>query len=171
MAYKMNWRGIRIDSWDKMEALPEALHRDRASYLKQMERDQMVERTKSEGVEEFVGVLKTIEIEDSKFGQQYHLQMEPVDKSILKESKTGMFHEWLRITEKTTETSVPEGSVLDNYLKAVERVFRDAKSKKTILKVLEMLKDKKILYVREKLGKSFGGHEAGDHWVPTREEK
>lgn len=129
----------------------------------------MVERTSSEGLEEFVGIVDNIEIQEGENGSQYHLEIEPVDKDVLKNSKTGHFHEWLRISSTATETSVPEGSVLSEYIRAVERLYKDAKNKEKVADVLDMLKGKKIVFVREKLGKAYGGHEAADHWVPNKE--
>jgi len=128
----------------------------------------MVERTESQGFEEFVGFARKVQLVDGNFGKQIEILLEPEDKSVLKKSKTGFFHEWIRFTASTTETSVPEGSVLDIYLREVESVFKEAKRCESVMDALGTLLDKKVLYKKKKLGKRFEGKEAADHWVPSR---
>ena len=80
----------------------------------------MVERTQTEIIEEFDGVIDSIKVVPDQINEgqeQYHIEMKPNDKEMLKDSKTGKFHTWLKITKTSTNESVAEGSVLDNYLK------------------------------------------------------
>lgn len=128
----------------------------------------MVERSESAGFEEFVGYARNVAVEQGTFGQQFHIEIEPDDKSLLKQSKTGKFHEWLRISPKTTESSVPEGSILDMYLREIESTFREAKKEETVIGALKVLLNKKVLYKKKRLGKKFEGKEAAEHWVPVR---
>jgi hypothetical protein len=127
----------------------------------------MVDRTTAQGLDEFVGTAKSVAFEEGKFGPQYHIELEPEDKEIIK-GPTGSFHVWLRVSAKATDSTVPEGSVLDGYLRAVERLFREAKSAATVKEALDCLVGKKILYTREKLGRSFKEHEASEQWVPNK---
>jgi hypothetical protein len=129
----------------------------------------MVDRTEAAGFDEFVGFARKISPVQGNFGPQIEIEIEPEDKSILtSKSKTGRFHEWLRLSAKATENSVPTGSVLDLYLKRVEALFRDAKKEESVIKALSYLLDKKIVYQKEQLGRKFEGKDAADHWVPTR---
>lgn len=128
----------------------------------------MVERTTtSGGLEQFVGFARKIDEVEGAFGKQIEIKIEPADKTILKNSKTGFFFTWLRLSATATEKSIPEGSVLDLYLKEVEGIFKDAKKEETIMKALGHLLDKKVLYRKKHLGKSFEGKEPGEQWVPV----
>ena len=134
----------------------------------------MVERTSSTGLDEFEGTARSVVLEakheknGKTFPAQYHIEIEPANKDLIrKDSKTGVFHEWIRLPNTATETSVPDGSVIDNYLKAVERVVKEAKKADTVEEELRMLLGKQILYKREVLGKAFGNNEASVHWIPV----
>ena len=131
--------------------------------------NKMVERTSSEGVEEFEGVVKVIEIVPDTINEgqnQFHIAIAPLDENLLKDTKTGMFHEWLSITKTTTETSVAEGSKLDNYLKEVEVCIKEAKKCDTIKEALDTMKDKNIRFVKKVIGKKHDGHESKPSFVP-----
>jgi hypothetical protein len=129
----------------------------------------MVERTKSEGVDQFIGQVVSIDIVDDKQNpgrKQYHIQIEPEDSSLLVGTATGKFHEWLSITKTTTDTSVAEGSKLDNYLKEIEIMFPEAKRTEKIKDVLDLLLNKKIKFVKKVIGKSYEGKESKPCFVP-----
>ncbi len=129
----------------------------------------MVERTSSEGIDQFEGEVIDVLEEPSSLNEgemQYHITMKPSDEKLLKDTKTGMFHEWLRITKTTTATTVAEGSVLDSYLKEVEVCIPEAKKVETIKEALETMKGKKIRFVKKVLGKSFEGKESTPRFVP-----
>lgn len=127
----------------------------------------MVQRTEAQLFNEFKGTANAIAIEDGAFGKQVHIEIEPEDASLVEGSKTGKFHEWLRLTPKTTETTVPSGSTLDAYLREVEGVFPAAKNVEKVMDALNYLLGKKILYRKKQLGRKFEGKEAADHWVPV----
>lgn len=132
----------------------------------------MVERTKSGAVERFDGTVKMVEKTPSQLNageEQWHIGMEPLDSSILKDTKTGMFHEWLRISSTSTDESVAEGSVLDNYMNEVEACIPGAKKLKTVSEVLNAMKGKKFRFVRKILGRSFEGKESKPVFVPQVE--
>jgi len=44
---------------------------------------------------------------------------------------------------------------------------KELKTYETHKSVLEWMKDKKFRWVKRKLGKSYGGHEAKDYWTPN----
>jgi len=127
-------------------------------------------------IEEFDGKVVEVAIEPSQLkddsgeslGDQVHIQIEPTDKELLKDSKTGKMHDWIRISPKATETTVPEGSVADRFLQAVENIVSEAKKTEKVLEVFQLLNEKTFTFKRQKLGKSFGGHEARDYWVPVK---
>ena len=78
----------------------------------------MVERNTSTGLEEFKGVVVDVVLEKNTFGDtdndQYHLTMKP--EGIVMKGKTGFIHEWVRLSAKATQKSVPEGSIIERYL-------------------------------------------------------
>jgi len=132
----------------------------------------MVEITKAEMIEEFDGKVVEVGVEPSQRedieGEQVHIQIEPVNKDLLKDSKTGRMHEWVRLSPKSTETTVPEGSIAHRYIQAVEDVIKEAKETEKVLEVFQLLNEKTFTFKRKQLGKSFGGHEAKDYWVPAK---
>ena len=127
----------------------------------------MVERTSAQGLDEFIGTCNKVERIEGTYGPEMHLLVEPEDKSLTEGSKTGCFHVFLRITPKSTEISVPEGSSIDQFLKEVESVLKEAKKQDTIIGALETLKGKKILYRKKVIGRKFEGKEARETWVPV----
>ena len=131
----------------------------------------MVERTKAEGIDEFDGTVRLVELVPDQLNpdrQQWHIEIEPEDKELLKESKTKAFHEWLRITETATENSVAEGSKTDNYIKEIEAVMPATKKLSKVEQVFRAMEGKKFHFVKKILGKSFGGHPAKPSFVPQR---
>ncbi len=130
----------------------------------------MVERTSSEGIDQFEGTVEIIEKTDDQLNvgrEQWHIAMKPSDESLLKDTKTGMFHEWIPITKTTTETTVAEGSKLDNYLKELEACIPQAKKSESVEEELGTMKDKKIRFIRKVLGKSFEGNPSKPVFVPN----
>ena len=132
----------------------------------------IVQRTKAEMIEEFEGTVKDVTVEPSQLEdveqEQYHIQIEPKDKTILKDSKTGMFHEWIRMSPKATDTTVPEGSIADRYIQEVEMVLSEAKKLENIAEVFALLKGKSFLFKRKVLGKSYEGKESKPKWIPVK---
>lgn len=131
-----------------------------------------MDRTKAEGIEEFEGTVTEVTVEPSSrediSGDQYHIQIKPEDEELLKDSKTGRMHEWIKIPPKATETSAPEGSILDKYVQELETLDSSLKDTKEHLKIMTSLVDKKFLFKKKKLGKAFGGHEAHEYWTPVQ---
>ena len=134
----------------------------------------MVERIKADLITEFDGICRKVEIVPDQMNagqEQYHLEVEPDDKEILKDSKTGCFHVWLRITKKSTTEGVAEGSNLDMYLREVEVAVPVAKKVKTVLDALKTIEGKHIHYVSKIIGRSYGGFDARPVFIPQREIK
>ncbi len=132
----------------------------------------MVERTKAEGIEEFEGKVKEVSIEKSTIAdeevEQYHVSIEPINTDLLKKSKTGMFHEWIKIPSTATSNTVPEGSVLDRFIQELEILNSEVKKIETHTEVLNFLKNKTFLFKKKKLGKAYAGHEAKEYWIPVK---
>lgn len=128
----------------------------------------MVERTVSEGFDTFTGVVESIEVVSDgqkEGGKQYHIVIEPIDVEV--GGKTQRIHEWIRISQKATESSIPEGSALDKYLNELELINKDLKKCVMHEEVIKWMLNKKFRFVKRKLGKSFQGHEAKDYWTPN----
>lgn len=131
-----------------------------------------VTRTKAQLFDVFIGRVEDVKIVDDQQrvedqGQQYHIEMDCLDKEI--KGETGKLHEWLRITAKSTEDTVPEGSVLDKYLEELEAILPDARKEGlSVMQVLTMMKTKVFQFRKKKLGRSFEGHEAKQYWTPVR---
>jgi hypothetical protein len=137
-----------------------------------MEVNTMVERTKAEFLEEFEGKVENVTLEPSQLeGQeqmQYHIEIVPSDSSLLKNAKTGRFHEWIRVSATATDETVPEGSVADKYIQEIELLMPSAKKCKMLNEVFLLFKGHTFLFKRKKLGKSYAGHEAKEYWTPVK---
>jgi hypothetical protein len=135
----------------------------------------MIERTKAEGLDEFEGVVRGVALEPSSNpnieGMQYHITIEPKDKTILKASKTGFFHEWIRMTANATDDSVPEGSVLDRFLQELVTADKDTKKCSGVSEALNMMIGNTYLFKKKTLGKAYGGFEAHSYWTPVQKLK
>lgn len=128
----------------------------------------MVERTEAKGLEEFEGKVESIEIVESKLpfddgtpAKQFQITMST------EASKTGNMYQWLRISQTATDTTIPEGSSLDRYLQAVERIHPEAKKIDKIEKALAIMVGNNYRFVKEQLGKAYGGKAAADYWIPA----
>jgi len=131
----------------------------------------MVERTKGEMIEDFDGLCDKVEIVPDQMtegGEQIHLELKPDDEELLKDSKTGRFHEWLRLTKTTTEDTVPEGSKLEAYLKEIEMVLPGAKKEEKVVDAFKVMEGKRFHFVRKVLGRAFKGHEARPSFIPQQ---
>lgn len=129
----------------------------------------MVERTEAKGLDEFEGTVKSVEKVESKIDNsdgskayQYEVLMET------DASSTGKMHNWLRIPKTATETSVPDGSVLDRFIQELEVLDKTLRKKDKVEDVLTWMIEKKFKFVKKKLGKAFDGKEAADYWVPVQ---
>jgi len=135
----------------------------------------MVKRTKTEyePLKPFKGVLQELEVLESEFDgkqtKQIHMAIEPIEKEAiqqLKDSKTGMVHNYVSITAKTEDDSVPDGSNLDRYLCEIEAVLPEAKDLENYMEAFELLKGKEIKWTYKKLGKAFKQYEGKSYYVP-----
>ena len=125
----------------------------------------MVERTDA-SFDEFEGIVENIEeVENtlSDSGKQYKIT---IATDI---SKSGYMYEWINVSSKATETSVPEGSNLDKFLQELEMIHSEVKKEAKILDALKIMVAKKYLWKKKKLGRSFDGKEAKDFWIPVKE--
>lgn len=131
--------------------------------------DKVVDRNKNDGLVEFVGVVADVVLEKNTFtgddeSTQYHITMKP--EGIAMKGKTGFIHEWVRLSAKATQKSVPEGSIIERYLSQLEVVMPDAKKAKTLDEAFAMMKGKSFLFRRVKLGRAFQGNQPRDMWTP-----
>lgn len=132
-----------------------------------MEVVKIVERVENKALEEFVGVVQDVQLESNSVGDndaaQYHITIKAEDIEV--KGKTGLIHEWIRMSKTAKEDSIPQGSVIDRYLQQLEIVLPDAKKSKTLAEAFSLMKGKKFKFKRMKLGKAFEGHEARQYWV------
>lgn len=130
----------------------------------------MVDRMTQTGLEEFEGKVMDVVLEKNTFqdteSDQYHITMEPTTLTV--KGKTGLLHEWLRLSPKTTQTAVPEGSVVERYLAQVELCLTEARKLKTLDEALKLMKGKTFLFKKVKLGRSYEGRPAREVWTPIR---
>jgi len=129
----------------------------------------MVERTTANLLVEFNGTVEDVQLEKNTYADadndQFHITMKPVDKEI--KGKTGLLHEWIRMSPKSKEEMIPEGSILDKYLTQVEMLVPEAKKAKTLSDAFNCMKGKKFTFKKVKLGRAFEGHAAREYWVPV----
>lgn len=128
----------------------------------------MVERTEAKGLDEFEGTVESVTKVESKIDNadgtkayQYEVLMGT------EASSTGKMYNWLRIPKTATDTSVPDGSVIDRFIQELEVLDRKLKKEENVADVLNWMVGKKFKFVRKKLGKAFDGKEAADYWVPV----
>lgn len=127
----------------------------------------MVERSEAKGLEKFKGEVESVEAEEGIEGRtQYHVVMKPIDIEV--GGATGRLHEWIPMSPKATEETVPQGSVLDRYLTQVELVIDEAKQAKTVAEALNLMVGKKFQFKRVKLGKEYEGKPAREYSVPVQ---
>jgi len=130
----------------------------------------MVSRTEAKTFEEFSGKVLDVTIEPSTLNpeeDQYHIQIKPLDIEI--KGRTGLMHDWIRIPPTATAESVPEGSVIDLYIRELEACDKKVKALDMVNQVFLSMKGKTFKFVKGKLGKAFDGKQAADHWLPRTE--
>jgi len=130
----------------------------------------MVERVTQTLMESFEGKVTDVTLEKNTFqdteSDQYHISMEPT--TIVVKGKTGFLHEWLRLSAKTTQTAIPEGSVVERYLSQVELCLPEARKAKTLNEALNLMKGRTFEFKKVKLGRSYEGKPAREVWTPIR---
>ena len=127
----------------------------------------MVLRQESTGtLDEFTGtvIAADLEVNDHE-RKQYHIKIDAEDVEI--KGATGYLHEWVGMSPKATEKSVPQGSVMDRYLTQIEICVSAAKTVETVEEAFALMVGKKFKFKRIKLGKDFEGHAAKDYIVPV----
>lgn len=127
----------------------------------------MVNRTEAKTFEEFSGKVLSVDVEPSSLNaeeDQYHIQIKPLDVEI--KGKTGLMHDWIRIPPTADINSVPEGSVIDMYIRELEKCDTKLKQMESVNAVFQYMKGKTFKFVKGKLGKAFDGKQAADHWLP-----
>ena len=131
----------------------------------------MVERTDSKGFDEFDGEVANVEVVPSKLqGQenkfQYKISMATIPQNL---TKSGMMYTWIGIPPSATDGSVPNGSIIEAYIRSLERLDSTLKKAVAHKEVFLWLKGKKFHFNRENLGKAYGNYAAADYWVPVRQ--
>jgi len=125
----------------------------------------MVTRTETTPLEECEGIVESVAIEDGINRPQYHITIDATNVEI--GGATGKLHEWIPMSPKATEESIPQGSVMDRFLTQIEICISAAKKASTVNEAMNMMVGKKFKFKKLKLGKDFEGHAAKDYWVPV----
>jgi hypothetical protein len=120
----------------------------------------------SNKLDEFEGTVDKVELEVGiEERKQYHIYIKPSTFEV--KGPTGHMSEWVPMSPKSTEESVPQGSVMDRYLTQVEICITEAKKAPTCSAALNLMVGKKFRFKRLKLGKDFDGHAAREYIVPV----
>lgn len=153
---------------------------------KNNEVNKMVKRKKTEKVEvgyRFKGKVELVEkeprktfdndesnAEPEKESWQYHMVIKPLDKKtveLVSGSKTERLHNYIKISDTTTDTEIAEGSTLDTFISEVELCLPETKEMETHLEVMQSLEGISFEFVNKKVGKSYGNFEARTAFVPV----
>ena len=128
---------------------------------------EMVERIEAgQKMDEVEAVVESVTLEQGvEDRRQYHVVMDP--KNVTIKGATGRLHEWIGLSPRASEESIPQGSVMDRYLTQVEICIKGAKSCKTVADELKMMEGKKFRFKKIKLGKDFNGQPAREYFVPV----
>lgn len=122
----------------------------------------------STALEGFDGKIEEVTLEESKYGNQYVMKIVPFNKELIKQGKTGAFWNFIRVSETATDAEVPKDSVLEKFITATSRIDKDLKAANSVPEFMNKLKGRSYSFTSEKLGKSFGGHEARPVWLPSK---
>ena len=126
----------------------------------------MVERTQSKGLDEFEGIVESVDFESGIDDRsQYHIKIKPTN--VVVKGPTGQIHEWVPMSPKATDESVPQGSVMDRYLGQLEIALTGVDRAKTVTEALAMMVGKKFRFKKLKLGKDYEGHAAKGYITPV----
>ena len=126
----------------------------------------MVSRQESGNLTEFVALVTDVTYETDAFRgtRQYHLHLAPKDIKVT--GPSGEFHEWIPLSAKANEDSIPAGSVLDRYLQMVEAQVPGADKAKTVKEAFLLMKGKTFKFKKMKLGRDFEGNKAKEYSTP-----
>jgi hypothetical protein len=132
----------------------------------------IVEIIESEGFSEFDAVVENVVVEKSKLKdavnkEQYHITMKPLDKQI--KGKSGVMHEWVQISEKSSEEQVQAKSALGQYIAQLIKLHgKQVKALETVTETMAFMKGRKYTFEKKELGSAFMGHPAKSYWFPSR---
>jgi len=127
-----------------------------------------IKETESTMLEGFEGKIVSVELKDTEFGSQYVMQIEPFDKTLIKQGKTGMFWNYIRVSKTSGEKEMAKDSVLTKFVNAVYRIDKESKKPDSVAEFFNYLKGKSYEFTKEALGKAFKGHEAREFWLPVK---
>jgi len=125
----------------------------------------MVERIENTPLEECEGIVESVALEEGINRPQYHVVIDATNVEI--GGTTGKLHEWIPMSPKSTEESVPQGSVVDRYLTQIEICISAAKKAVTVSDAFDLTVGKKFKWKKLKLGKDYDGHPAKEYWAPV----
>jgi hypothetical protein len=126
-----------------------------------------VEREESQGLSEFTALVENVVLEPGTDGrEQYHLFLVP--DGIVVKGKTGKLHEWIGLSKTSGDNSVAKGSVLDLFLRELERIEPAAKKATTVSAEMNSMKGNKYFFQKRELGRAFQGNDAKQYAVPMR---
>ncbi len=132
----------------------------------------MVERKESTGMNEYKG--KVVEVESGvtsnySDSEQFHIIIEPVGFTVA--GKTGKMHEYIALSKTSSNDAIAKGSVMDMYLRELERVLPEAKKAATVEDALRLMVGKTFKFEKMELGRGYQGNAPREYSVPTKLEK
>jgi hypothetical protein len=124
----------------------------------------MVKVEKSQS--ELVALVEDVVFEKAtKIGypDQWHVVLDA--KNVEVKGETGKFHTWIGFSPKSNNDAVQEGSVMEQYCTAVEKVVG---KKNTVKDVFMAMKGNTYVFKRTVLGQEFNGNAPREIFVPIK---
>lgn len=125
-----------------------------------------------QNIEKFEGVMESWDIETNSDGQNaVHMVFNPLEKDIIdtiKKSKTNRLHNYIRLSPKTENDVIPDGSSFAMFLREVIIVEPETKKLNSWQEMVEYLKGKKYLFQKKKIGKDYDGHKGRSAYIPIQ---
>jgi hypothetical protein len=127
-----------------------------------------IQEIESKALEGFEGKIVDVELKQGEYTPQYIMKIEPFDKTLIKQGKTGCFWNYIPVSPTSSDTGMAKKSVLNNFINAVYRIDKDSKKFNSVPEFFNYLKGKSYEFSKEALGASFKGHDARDFWLPVK---
>jgi hypothetical protein len=126
-----------------------------------------VGRVESQGMQSFTAQVADVKLEEDTEGKrQYHLYLKP--KGMVIKGPTGFLHEWIPMSQTTTDDGVAKGSAMDMFLRQLEIAEPAAKKANTISQAMQAMVGNSYLFEKMELGRAYQGNAAKQYSVPVR---
>lgn len=142
---------------------------------------------KKEALEQFDGLCEKVEqvqtafeneegvkLPDGEQKTQWHIIIKPTCKEGIEQvkgTKTERFHAFITLSPKATDEQIPEGSIMDSYLKEIEIALPNTKKLTKVSEVMAAMVGHKFRWVLKKVGRDFEKYEGRKLYIPHVELK